>query len=214
MPSNNQTFPNSTALGELYDNYALSLYDGFNKSMSLIPCEADDTQQFSLVRNCSTCQTAYKNWLCSVTIPRCEDFSNNASFLQPRAINSTFSDGNSLDPGLLSQYSFFSNQLSYQTSRNSLIDSQIKPGPYKEVLPCEELCYDLVQSCPAAMGFTCPRPWNTGFNTSYGTKMGSNDGNVTCNYPGSFHFYSGATETAVSWLLTIVMASLATAAAW
>lgn len=206
------TFPNTTVLGEFYDNYALSLYDGFNKSMQLIQCEADDTAQYSLVRNCSTCRTAYKDWLCSVTIPRCEDFSDTASWLQPRAINTTFPDGSGLDPALLSQYSYFSDQLSYQTSRSAVIDEVVKPGPYKEVLPCEELCYDLVQSCPAAMGFTCPRAWNTGFNTSYGTMAGSGNGSVTCNYPGSFHFYSGAAGLTTSWLLTAGLVALATAA--
>lgn len=84
VPSNNQTFPDPLALGQFYDNYTVGLYEGFNKSMQLIPCEADDTQQYSLVRNCSTCHGAYRNWLCSVTIPRCEDFSNTAPFLQPR----------------------------------------------------------------------------------------------------------------------------------
>lgn len=212
MPSNNVTFPNTTVLGEFYDNYALSLYDGFNKSMQLIQCEADATAQYSLVRNCSTCRTAYKDWLCSVTIPRCEDFSDTASWLQPRAINTTFPDGSGLEPALLAQYSAFTDQLSYQTSRSAIIDEVVKPGPYKEVLPCEELCYDLVQSCPAAMGFLCPRPWNQGFNTSYGTMAGSNNGSVTCNYPGSFHFYSGADGLAASWSLTALMVTLATAA--
>lgn len=37
-----------------------------------------------------------------------------------------------------------------------MIDQKIKPGPWKEVLPCEDLCYQLVQSCPAALGFACP----------------------------------------------------------
>ena len=37
-----------------------------------------------------------------------------------------------------------------------MIDQIIKPGPWKEVLPCEDLCYQLVQSCPAALDFACP----------------------------------------------------------
>lgn len=209
MPSNNQTFPNITALGQFYDDYAKSFWDGFNKSMQLIPCEAADTQQFSLVRNCTTCKAAYKDWLCSVTIPRCEDFTAMDNFLQPRAMNTTFPDGSTLSTDLLRPYAQFNNQLSYLTSRNPQIDSVVKPGPYKEVLPCEELCYDLVQSCPSSLGFSCPRPWNVGFNTSYGTKQGSNDGNVTCNYLGSFHFYSNARALAVSWLWMAGAAAMA-----
>ncbi|ROW09195.1 hypothetical protein VPNG_05667 [Cytospora leucostoma] len=186
VPSNPNTFPNTTLLGEFYDNYARSLYDGFNKSMAQIPCEAPESQQFSLVRNCTTCQSAYKDWLCSVTIPRCEDFSSTDKWLQPRAINRTFPDGSSPDADSLSQYEPYQNQSSFLSSRNPLIDSVVNPGPYKEVLPCAELCYDLVQSCPASLGFACPRPWMMGFNTSYGTKSPASDkGNITCNYPGS-----------------------------
>lgn len=215
VPSNNVTFPNTTLLGEFYDNYAYSLYDGFNKSMQQIPCEAPDAQQFSLVRNCTTCRSAYKDWLCSVTIPRCEDFSATDSWLQPRAINQTFPDGSSLDPEKLTHYTSYQDQSSFLNSRNPLIDTIVKPGPYKEVLPCAELCYDLVQSCPAALGFSCPRPWLKGFNTSYGLRgEASEQGNITCNYPGSFHYYAGAAGLAVPWLLTSGLFLLASAVVW
>ncbi|KAG9818558.1 hypothetical protein KCU77_g17340, partial [Aureobasidium melanogenum] len=37
------------------------------------------------------------------------------------------------------------------SSRNpTIIVDTIAPGPYKEVLPCQDLCYSLVRSCPAA----------------------------------------------------------------
>lgn len=180
--------------------------------MQLIPCEADDTQQYSLVRNCSSCRGAYRTWLCSVTIPRCEDFSKDDSFLQPRAINTTFPNGSPLAQDQLAKYSHFDNQLAYQMSRNPQIDAVIKPGPYKEVLPCEELCYGLVQNCPASLGFTCPRPWNTGFNTSYGTMQGTNGSTITCNYPGNFHFIAAASALSGSWLLTAAVVLATTAA--
>lgn len=181
--------------------------------MQLIPCEADDTQRYSLARNCESCQAAYRDWLCSVTIPRCEDFSSTDSFLQPRAINTTFADGSTPTPDELSPYASFDSQLSYQRSRNTEIDAVIKPGPYKEVLPCEDLCYNLVQSCPSSLGFSCPRPWNIGFNTSYGTMTGTNGSTITCNYPGNFHHYSAASAMARSWLLTAVAVLVATASA-
>ncbi|KAK2602167.1 hypothetical protein N8I77_008721 [Diaporthe amygdali] len=216
VPSNNVTFPNTTVLGEFYDKSAQGFWDGFNKSLQQIPCEAPDAQQYSLVRNCSTCATAYKNWLCSVTIPRCEDFSATDAWLQPRAINETFPDGTRPAPDLLAPYAGSQeSQLSFQRSRNPIIDETIKPGPYKEVLPCEELCYELVQSCPAKLGFACPRPWMTGFNTSYGVRSAINEqGNITCNYPGSFHFYDAAPGLAVPWLLASALFLSATAAVW
>lgn len=211
VPSNNQTFPDPLALGQFYDDYALSLYAGFNKSMQLIPCEADDTQQYSLARNCSACHGAYRNWLCSVTIPRCEDFSNNAPFLQPRSINTTFPDGGAPSAGELEPYKGFESHQGYLMSRNPLIDTIVKPGPYKEVLPCEELCYDLVRSCPSKLGFTCPRPWNLGFNTSYGTLTGTNETVITCNYPGSYHFTAAAPAIAFSWPMTAAVVVLTSA---
>jgi len=70
------------------------------------------------------------------------------------------------------------------SSRNQKIDTEIKPGPYNEVLPCKELCYGLVQSCPAALQFSCPLP-RYGLNNSYGDWYtdGVGPGQVTCNNP-------------------------------
>jgi calcium channel MID1 len=74
------------------------------------------------------------------------------------------------------------------SSRNPIIDAQIKPGPYKEVLPCKDLCYDLVQSCPAALGFGCPEgKW---LNSSYGVR--SPNGDITCSYLGAAYFLNRA----------------------
>lgn len=153
------------------------------------------------MRNCSTCAAAYKTWLCSVTIPRCEDFTSNDTWLQPRALNQTFPDGTPLSQELLAPYAADMSNSAFLSSRNPLIDSQVKPGPYKEILPCQELCYDLVQSCPAQLGFACPRPWLTGFNTSYGVKPPIDNGSVVCNYPGAAHTYSASSVTAVPWIL-------------
>lgn len=68
------------------------------------------------------------------------------------------------------------------TSRNSLIDSVIKPGPYKEVMPCIEMCYDMVKKCPASMGFACPS--NNLSRWSYG-ELKFASGDLGCNYPGA-----------------------------
>jgi hypothetical protein len=73
-------------------------------------------------------------------------------------------------------------------SRNPLIDSQIMPGPYKEILPCQDICYTLVKSCPSTFGFGCPRgEW---LNASYGYRNG--DGDITCSYLGAAYYLSGA----------------------
>ncbi|PFH61936.1 hypothetical protein XA68_15698 [Ophiocordyceps unilateralis] len=69
------------------------------------------------------------------------------------------------------------------SSRNRFIDEEIQPGPYKEILPCEDLCYEVVQSCPARIGFKCPRPEFPGFDTSYG-RRDQDPATVSCNFAG------------------------------
>ncbi|KAK3358958.1 stretch-activated Ca2+-permeable channel component-domain-containing protein [Lasiosphaeria hispida] len=198
VPSN-PNFGNATKLAQFYDDYAASMYDNFNKSLAQIACEAPSTQRYSLARNCSDCAVAYKDWLCSVTIPRCEDFSNDAAYLQPRAMAQSFPDGERLDEVTIAKYPATA---ATNSSRNPLIDSVVQPGPYKEVLPCEDLCYNLVQSCPSAMGFSCPRPGDIGFQASYGHRKQAGEGTngeLTCNYPGSAHVFSAARRVGVEW---------------
>lgn len=189
VPSN-PNFGNATVLAKFYDDYAKSMYDNFNKSLAQVACEAPSTQRYSLARNCSDCEAAYKDWLCSVTIPRCEDFDNPAEYLQPRAMAQPFPNGDVLSDESRAKYGGLADTRAFNSSRNPRIDEFIKPGPYKEVLPCDDLCYNIVQSCPSSLGFSCPK-WNqTGFATSYGMRKGSEG--LTCNYQGSAHTISAA----------------------
>ncbi|KAH8888860.1 hypothetical protein GQ53DRAFT_748774 [Thozetella sp. PMI_491] len=210
VPSNPSFSGNTTALAKIYDDYAASVYDTFtNKVMAQIPCEAPSSQRYSLARTCDDCKTAYKNWLCSVVIPKCEDFNNQATYLQPRAINQSFPNGDKLSDA---DASAFPQTNAFLASRNPLIDEKIAPGPYKEVLPCEDLCYTLVQSCPAKLSFSCPQPGDPGFNTSYGVRTSEDaNGEITCNYPGSMHLFSAGGRNAVPWVLvslTVVLLAL------
>ncbi|KAK8004421.1 ribonuclease H-like protein [Apiospora arundinis] len=197
VPGNKEKFENATALGKFYDDYAKEMYDNFDKALQQVQCDAPNTSKYSLARTCDDCKEAYKNWLCTVSIPRCEEFSNNADWLQPRNIGAPFPDGKTkMDPNITAT---FGNLKAYTGSRLPRIDEKVQPGPYKEVLPCDYLCYDIVQSCASAMKFTCPLPGKLGFNVSYGqqnTTAGNTD--VTCNYPGSAHYKSGAASVAVS----------------
>lgn len=204
VPSNPNTFANSTVLATFYDTQAQSAYSDFEKALAQISCEAPSTQLYSLVRTCADCAAAYKSWLCSVTIPRCEDFGTTGSWLQPRNLAQPFPNGDVLDPAALAP---FPNTSATMTSRNPAIDTVVRPGPYKEVLPCEDLCYNLTQSCPSALGFGCPRPGMVGFDSSYG-RRGKQDenGEVYCNYPGAAHVFSGAGRVGVGWVLGLVAA--------
>ncbi|KAH8664283.1 stretch-activated Ca2+-permeable channel component-domain-containing protein [Xylariales sp. PMI_506] len=201
VPGNPKTFASSTDLANFYDSYAQTMYNNFIKAMMQVSCETSDVAKYSLARDCDDCKEAYKNWVCSVAIPRCEDFSSTSSFLQMRNINAPFPDGTFVNESIRAE---FGSVIAYNSSRVPTIDSEVQPGPYKEVLPCADLCYDIVQSCPASLGFGCPTPGVIGFNTSYGEKTTSNDGTVTCNYPGSAHITASiSSRTTVSWAFTI-----------
>ena len=185
VPSNKTTLDDPQELGSLYDNYASSMNRNFQKSLAQIPCNTTASAQYSLAVNCTDCEKAYKNWLCAVTIPRCQDFSNPALHLQPRAVNQAF-----LNEPFGSQFannpSFSPKNLSFlyvNSSRNKWIDENIKPGTYKELLPCQDLCYGLVRSCPAALGFSCPLK-NHGLEYSYAERKETSPGQFTCNSPG------------------------------
>ncbi|KKZ63378.1 hypothetical protein EMCG_02309 [[Emmonsia] crescens] len=169
-------------LAKFYDTYAANLYKNFSRSLAQIPCNTSATSQYSLARNCTHCAAAYKQWLCAVTIPRCADFSSTLPFLRPRNTAQQFPNNTVIELDSPLRQMVLSN-----SSRNPLIDEQIKPGPYKEVLPCQELCHELVQSCPSALGFSCPTErW---LNDSYGMK--SADGDITCSYLGAAYFLNG-----------------------
>lgn len=179
VPANPQI--NTTQLLQHYDQYANSSYQNFTYSLQQIPCNTTSSAQYSLARNCNDCDAAYKQWLCAVTIPRCADLSNRAPYLQPRAVNykhippssADLTDG---DPAFIPD---MGTKVAFNSSRNPMIDAVIKPGPYKELLPCEDICYDLIRSCPAALQFACPLEGH-GLNYSYGKPQGDN---VMCNRP-------------------------------
>lgn len=102
----------------------------------------------------------------------------------PRNINQNFINGTAVpvesEGLLLSEGNKTTNYYGY--SRNSMIDNTIKPGPYKEVLPCKDLCYHLMQNCPAALQFACPEE-GRGLNYSYGHYSRGNT-EWKCNWPG------------------------------
>lgn len=167
-----------TELGAIYDNHTALFYQNFSYSLQQIQCNSsayDASSMWSLAVNCSDCEAAYKEWLCAVTIPRCADFSSDRSYLQIRNAAQQFINGSSLGNNTLRQ------DPATSRSRNPRIDSMIKPGPYKEVLPCEDVCYNLVKKCPAALNFACPQ--GDLLSKSYGQRLSDDD--ITCSYLGA-----------------------------
>ena len=169
-----------------------------------IPCETWTTSQYSLARNCNNCREAYKRWLCTVAIPRCEDYSSTNKYTIERNVGQPFPNG-TLVPEL-EREKLMKNRR-HNESRNSFIDEKIAPGPYKEILPCEEVCYEVVQSCPAALGFTCPLPRMSTFSYSYGTREDLAE-TVSCNYPGEPRTRVSAAWSAVPPMMVLGLAPL------
>ena len=196
VPANPTNFT-VTNLTNFYDTGAQAAYTLFDYNLQQIPCEIDSTGQYSLARNCQDCRNAYKSWLCSVMIPRCMDFSSNAPYLQERNLVQPFPNSTTIDQDRINQVQ---NILYLNSSRNPNIDTTVRPGPYKELLPCDDLCYAIVQSCPAAMGFGCPQPGQLGFNHSYGQRQA---GNLTCNYPGALYNMNGGSVRGVPFTLIV-----------
>lgn len=207
MPSNPKTFPDLASLAGFYDNNAASYFQFFKNSLAQIPCNTTSSARYSLARSCDDCVSAYKDWLCAVIIPRCTDFSSNLPWLQERSVVNPFPNGTTLPADIVD---FANNSQALSTSRNPLIDDKVRPGPYKEILPCDDLCYGIVQSCPSSLAFACPLPGRTGFNSSYGTRWSDND--MTCNIPGvsfSQPSNSGSLITAhYRWLFTSLVVAI------
>lgn len=116
-------------LKNVYDDYAHSLYQNFSKALQQVACNTTDEAIFSPIRTCRDCARLYKNWLCSVTIPRCS--TRNVTGYLEREIGQ---------------------------SRNSFVNEEIAPPQaYFEVLPCVNVCQAIVRDCPADFSFKCPK---------------------------------------------------------
>jgi calcium channel MID1 len=209
VPSNTKFKYNDTALAEIYDNQARQYFDNFNKALAQIACDTIPEAQYSLARTCDDCARDYKSWLCMVLMPRCEDWTANDSSLVPRNIQTPFANGSVPDmiPG-------FNNSAAFSQSRNPLIDKEIKPGPYKELLPCEDMCFEIVKSCPAKMGFSCPSGAQR--DSMYGRRDANRD-NLTCNFPGAvvkLNAQGGAGVLGVQIRGVVVIVALVAAMLW
>ncbi|KAF9186946.1 stretch-activated cation channel mid1 [Haplosporangium sp. Z 767] len=142
-----------------YDGFAESLMDNFDKVLGQYDCTRS---QYSLIRNCTHCRRAYRRWLCSVSIPRCTDVEDVRDFrnkgnsqsdtVEPNAAANPYLIDRTQGPVIVER--------STNTSRGAIAPSAenplMNPGVYGEVLPCIDLCFDVVQSCPNFLEFSCP----------------------------------------------------------
>ncbi|RKP28324.1 hypothetical protein METBISCDRAFT_1301, partial [Metschnikowia bicuspidata] len=126
--SSHLKYDNLTGLANLYDSRVESLFANFSKALQQVPCDAPEQERFSPVTNCSACIKLYKAWLCAVSIPRCSTYDR---------------------PGYMYRQA--------NESRNDFVNEIIEPHlPYFEVMPCIDLCHDMVKNCPAQLKLQCP----------------------------------------------------------
>lgn len=215
VPSSETFKSNDSALMALYDNQAKDYFKNFTNSLDQVACDTTSTAQYSLARNCTDCSRDYKSWLCSVLIPRCEDWSAKDDWLQERNINARLSNGSlPYEKNMTLEFNSTKRErFAFTKSRNPLIDDKIKPGPYKELLPCEDLCFDIVRSCPAQLGFACPN--SPARLTTYGQR---DPIELKCNFPGavvSLNIDRGAAGTLTARFgIVVLVAVLAAAWSW
>jgi calcium channel MID1 len=184
VPTNSSYKDKDNDLKDLYDNKAQDYYTNFTRSLAQIACDTAGESQYSLARTCKDCEHDYKNWLCSILIPRCEDWNSTKPFLQERNVNMPLPNGSLTFNGNMSATvnDTKRQRLGYNSTRNPGIDVVAVQAPYKEMLPCIDLCFDIVRSCPANLGFTCPN--SPARELSYGQRD-PNDVELRCNFPGA-----------------------------
>ncbi|KAF9775925.1 hypothetical protein IL306_005922 [Fusarium sp. DS 682] len=124
VPGNDKKF-NNTALAKHYDDYARKMYANFEKVMMQVPCEAPPESRYSLARDCDECREAYKRWLCTVTIPRCEDVMGGSRYSVVRDAFQAFPNGTTLPDDFRKGLKAAANN----SSRNAWIDETVRPGP-------------------------------------------------------------------------------------
>ncbi|KAI4260269.1 MAG: hypothetical protein LQ352_000391 [Teloschistes flavicans] len=182
VPSNPDSTFNMTNLARIYDDHVRDAYQNFDKSLQQIPCDTTPSAQYSLARNCNDCANAYKAWLCAVSIPRCADY----------------------PPPQEMEY-LVSRNLTISRNKEIVVDV-IKTGPYSEMLPCKDLCYHLMQNCPAALQFACPLE-GRGLNYSYG-HWEKTDKEWMCNWPGGPKLWNGARPRVIDWgMMALLLAA-------
>ncbi|BGP27451.1 calcium channel subunit Mid1 [Rhodotorula toruloides] len=171
----------------------------FTRTMTTFPCGLNDGQ-YSVVSTCDDCITAYRDYLCAMTMPRCTDAPSNVTLndttttvgasLPSYDIPSRYT--NSLirtDPfasrtplfgpsNLSSTFPTLFNSTFRPTRQNLLSES---PFPYTETPPCLDICYLVEARCPPFLKWWCPK--DSGGTPSGGT--GSAAYGVTVDVPGA-----------------------------
>ena len=138
----------------------LNYLTNFTTSLLTSACGRDT---YSPLQTCADCNAAYRSWLCSVSLPRCGEFTQTPDpQQQPQQTLA-------VPPAALAP------QPSGTTPRNAALGNV----SYTALLPCIEMCNAVDRACPIFLGFRCPLIQYTASN-SYGVGyIDSADGEVS-----------------------------------
>lgn len=159
------------------DNFPAPLLETFINSLSnfsasllTFPCGRD---LYSVVQNCSSCERAYRQWLCSVLIPRCGESGSNPGENDPKIPPPALVD-RSIGSANITANSPRIDQAAFSTNGNGNGVTN-----YQELLPCLETCHAVDRSCPPSLQWVCPRQ---GINAerSYGVGYIDQQGEEVC----------------------------------
>jgi calcium channel MID1 len=138
----------ASSLPAAITNPLLEYIANFTVTLLTFACGRDF---YSPLQSCDDCQTAYRQWLCSVQFPRCTEGSSKTS-PQPA----------------------FVAQPSGVPQRNTNFPAF--PTSFTELLPCLETCQAVDRACPSTLGFRCPV---VQFNAAQSYGVGFVDGDLS-----------------------------------
>jgi calcium channel MID1 len=161
----------------------LAYLTNFTTSLLTVACGRDI---YFPLQTCADCQVAYRKWLCTVSLPRCGEFSSSPQQQQQQQPQQQ-QEGQPQQQqrqrrqqGTLAVPPLPPAALPPQASgtpwRNPALGNAT--ANYAVLLPCIETCYATNCACPVFLGFKCPRGETTG-GPSYGVGfIDSTDGDV------------------------------------
>lgn len=132
----------------VYDNYVCDMYENFKKVLVQIFCEVLFDQCYFFVCNCFDCEIVYKCWFCIVSILCCEDVLSINLFVVFCNVNDLFFNGMILFDDI---WQILGNNIYFNILWNCQFNDEIKLGLYKEILFCDDICYEVVQFCFVVM---------------------------------------------------------------
>jgi calcium channel MID1 len=127
LPNSNTPFPLQTIPDDIASLITTSL-DHFSTSLLSSACGRD---LFSHVSSCADCYSAYRDWICRITVPQCASTAVANAPIAPQTVD--------------------------RTSDSRRVSDITPPYAYTELLPCLSICNRADRRCPAFMQFRCPR---------------------------------------------------------